>query len=190
MPTPQNCFPFGSNTEADFRFMGFIYRNVPPFQLRVGDKFAFDTAALNNQDTRRNIYFAAASANPAPGGNPQDIRALGWTQITSDTQVPENPRGDTVFGNYELTYTAQAAFDFTGGGLIIAFGASPPGAYADTGCDQVLVWTTSGDSSGSFHRRFYNLADLTLGPLDSVATSGTSDTSWLGGFIIRPPRPD
>lgn len=177
-----NCIPFGNNTS--FGFTGFIYRNVPAFELRVGDRFAFDLGALNGQDIRRNIYFAVANQNPQPGGAPQGIRALAWTQIVADTQTPENARGDLIKGNYELRYRAEAPFSFPGGGFIIGFGGSPPGAYADPGCEQVLVGTTSSDPSGFFHRRFYFQQDQTLSPLDV----GNSDGSSIGGVIIRPPQ--
>jgi hypothetical protein len=35
-----NCIPFGNNT--GYGFSGFIYRDVPPFTLQPGLKFAFD----------------------------------------------------------------------------------------------------------------------------------------------------
>ena len=160
-----NCIPFGDN--VTYGFTGFIYRNVPPFQLRAGGHFSFDLGSPNDVVVRRNIYFAVANANPAPGGNPQSIRALAWTQVASDSQVPQNPRGDTIRGNYELTYTAEAPFNFPGGGFIVGVGGTPPGTFADGGCDQVLVYTTPGDSSGFFHQRFYFQQDQPLGVLDN-----------------------
>jgi hypothetical protein len=174
-----NCIPFGNNTT--YGFTGFIYRNVPAFHMNVGSHFAFDLGALNDVDIRRNIYFAVANANPAGGGAPQNIRALGWTKVVSDSQTPQNPRGDTIVGNYELIYTAEAPFDFPGGGFIVGFGGSPPGAYADFGCEQVLVGTSSSDISGFFHRRFYIQTDQTLGVLDGSNSDGGS----LGGIKIN-----
>src|SRR5262245_16698220 len=120
-----NTIPFGNNT--DFGFTGFIYRNVPAFTLVPGQKFAFDLGALNDVDVRRNIYFAVANRNPAPpvldifrtSVISQGVRALGWTQVVSDNQIPLNPRGNLVSGDYELTYTAEAPFTFPGGGLIV-----------------------------------------------------------------------
>jgi hypothetical protein len=149
--------------------------------MNVGSHFAFDLGALNDVDIRRNIYFAVANANPAGGGAPQNIRALGWTKVVSDSQTPQNPRGDTIVGNYELIYTAEAPFDFPGGGFIVGFGGSPPGAYADFGCEQVLVGTSSSDISGFFHRRFYIQTDQTLGVLDGSNSDGGS----LGGIKIN-----
>jgi len=41
-----------------------------------------------------------------------------------DAQVPVNPGGNTVMGDYELQFTAEAPFSFPGGGLIIRFSNS------------------------------------------------------------------
>ncbi len=183
-----NCVPFGSNT--GFGFTGFIYRNVPAFTLFPGDQFAFDLGNRNNVDTRRNIYFAVANKNPAPGGCAsnvvsQGIRALEWIQVVSDTQVPLNPRGNTVKDDYELVYTAEATFHFPGGGFIVGFGGSPPGGYADMGCEQVLVNTNCNDASGLFYARFFMKPDRTLDVLD-VLTGGNGNGSVIGGMAIWP----
>jgi hypothetical protein len=178
-----NCIPFGNNTS--YGFTGFIYRNVPSFQLQIGGHFSFDLGALNDVDIRRNIYFAVASANPSGGaGGGQSISALSWTKVASDSQTPLNPRGDTILGNYELTYTAEAPFNFPGGGFIVGFGGSPPGAYADFGCEQVLVQTSPADLNPYFYRRFYYQTDQPLGVLDF----GNSDAFALGGIVIKPNR--
>src|SRR3954447_20458273 len=63
-PEVSNCFPFANNTGSGFT--GFIYRNVPAFQLRVGDAISFDLGALNHSRMRRDIYLAAADKNPGP----------------------------------------------------------------------------------------------------------------------------
>ena len=181
-----NCIPFGNNTS--FGFTGFIYRNVPAFNLAPGGQFAFDLGQQNDVDIRRNIYFAVANTNPGPAvvvsGNvvSQGISALGWTKVASDTQTPQNPKGNTISGDYELIYTAEASFSFPGGGFIVGVGASPPGAYADGGCDQVLVRTVSGDASGQFYSRFFFKADQDLGVLDNITSGGTA--SELGGIVI------
>ena len=189
-----NCIPFGGN--MGFGFTGFIYRNVPGFTITPGTKFAFDLGNLNNVDVRRNIYFAVANINPGPPihnnfdiTTSQGIKALAWTKVASDTQVPLNPKGNFIMGDYELIYTAEASFSFPGGGLIVGFGGSPPGAYADTGCDQVLVRTTATDASGMFYARFFSKPDQTLGVLDT-GSGGTAIE--LGGIVIGPsaaPKP-
>jgi hypothetical protein len=154
-----NCIPFGNNT--NYGFTGFIYRDVPPFTLQPGQKFAFDLGAKSDVDIRRNVYFAVANKNPNPVScdfnvTSQGIRALTWTKVVSDSQIPLNPRGNLVTGDYELMYTAEAPFSFPGGGLIVGFGGSPPGVFADSGCEQVLVTTTCHDASGHFYARFFS----------------------------------
>ena len=187
-PFPGNCFPFGGNT--NHQFMGFIYRDVPPFTMQVGDKIAFDLAATNFEPNRRNIFFAIANKNPTgditvgSGGARQDVRATSWHQVVSDANTPENPHGNTVFGDYELVYTAEAAFSFPGGGFIIGFQSSPPAAFADPGCEQVLAFTNSNDESGKFYLRFLQLPNLTLGPLD--VNNGLSQETYIGGVKIYP----
>lgn len=183
-----NCIPLGINTT--FGFSGFIYRNVPPFTLLPGDQFAFDLGAQNNVDVRRNVYFGVANKNPAPGGCgtnvvSQGIKSLGWTQVVSDSQMPLNPRGNTVKGDYELVFTAETMFQFPGGGFIIGFGGSPPGAYKDINCEQVMVVTSCSDASGSFYARFFLKPDRTLGVLD-VLTGGNGTGQSLGGIMLWP----
>jgi len=107
--------------------------------------------------------------------------------MVTDAQTPQNPRGNLLKDDYELVYTAEASFDFPGGGLIIGFGASPPGAYADTGCEQVLVSTISSDASGLFCSRFYGLPDQTSGLLDAINYGGTAVE--LGGVVIQGASP-
>ncbi len=105
-----------------------------------------------------------------------------------DTQLPGNPLGNNVIGDYELTYTAVAPFSFPGGGLIIGVGASPPGSYADGGCEQVLVNTDASDASGQFYCRFFFQADQTGGVLDP-ANPGGGNAVVIGGVIIETEKP-
>lgn len=183
-----NCIPFGNNTS--FGFTGFVYRNVPAFELVPGCQFAFDLGRQNNVDTRRNIYFAVANKNPGPpvvgGGNnviSQGIFALGWTQVASDSQIPLSSKGNFIKGDYELIYTSETSFSFPGGGLIVGFGGSPPGTFADTNCEQVLVQTSSNDASGFFYSRFFFKPDQTLGVLDDITSGGSAGS--LGGIVIE-----
>jgi hypothetical protein len=182
-----NCIPFGDNT--DYGFTGFMYRNVPPFSVTPGSQISFDLGNQNDQAIRRNIYFAVANMNPGPPVvigidlASQGISALGWTQVVSDAQVPTNPTGNFVMGDYELTYTVEAAFNFPGGGLIVGFAGSPPAGYPDNTCDQVLVVTTAPDSSGLFYGRFFGKLHLTLGVLDDPPSGGNAVE--LGGIVIR-----
>jgi hypothetical protein len=113
----------------------------------------------------------------------QGIRALAWTKVVSDSQIPLNPRSNFATGDYELMYTAEAPFSFPGGGLIVGFGGSPPGVFADFGCEPVLVSTTCNDASGHFYARFFSKPDQTLEVLDDAGWGGTG--LELGGMVIN-----
>ena len=173
-----NCIPFGQN--RSFGFQGFVYSNVPAFSMNPGDQISFDLGSQNDVDIRRTIFFAPANINPSGPALSQGVTALSWTQVVSETQIPLNPRGNFTVGDYELTYTAETAFTFNGGGFIIAFQGSPPATYIDGGCEQVLVRTTKSDPSGNFHSRFYNRVEQDMSVLDS----GNYDNTELGGFKI------
>lgn len=182
-----NCIPFGSN--AFYAFTGFIYRNVPAFNLQPGGIIAFDIGAPNDVVIRRDIYFATANINPAPavvsGNNvvSQGVYATGWTQVVSVAQAPAGGAGNSVVGDWDLRYTAENGFNFPGGGLIIGFAGYPPSTYYDGGCEQVGVLTTSGDPSGNFYSRFFGKPHLTTGVLDNITGGGSA--AALQGVIIQ-----
>jgi hypothetical protein len=168
--------PFGNN--VNFGFTGFVYRNVAPFSLVPGDVIAFDLRGLATSAMRHNIYFATASANPQACG--QVVSAsTGWTSVVTQTQTPQNPLGDTITGNFELRYTAEAPFVFPGGGLLVGFETSPPAAIAHAGIAP-FPWTTCTDPDDRFHGRFFFLPNLTTGPL-------TGDQTGIGGIAILTP---
>ena len=186
-----NVIPFGTND--DFSFTGFIYRNVPAFSLAVGDVIAFDLRQANDVQTRRTIFFAAANKNPAACvynvttgqiENPQGIAAAsGWTQVVSETQVPQNAFGDAVLGNFELRYTAEAPFTFAGGGLLVGFQGNPPATFVDTDPVGSITGAQCTEPSGQFYTRFFHLPDQTTGALDVPGTN-TGDGAFIGGMII------
>jgi hypothetical protein len=170
-PVVRNCYPFGGGGSGWTPFAGYVYQNVPPFNLQVGDTLAFDLGIQGNSNIQLQIEMAATTSNgsDAPGGP--------FTTVVSNTQTPVSPRGDTIIGNYELRFTAQANFNFPGGGLIIRF-SNPSAAYqTDSSCAQVTVTADSTDSSGYFVKRFYNDGDG-LPPY-----SGESTTD-IGGFQV------
>ncbi len=183
-----NCIPFGDN--VSFGFTGFMYRNVPAFSVAPGSQISFDLGDLNDIALRRNIYFSVANMNPGPpvisGGNlvPQGVQALGWTQVVSEAQVPLNSMGNTIAGDYELTYTVEAPFNFPGGGLIVGFAGSPPATYPDSNCEQVLVNCPADDPSGLFYGRFFFRDHLYLGVLDDLPAGGGNAIA-IGGLVIR-----
>ncbi|HYO47664.1 MAG TPA: hypothetical protein VEY33_13340 [Gemmatimonadota bacterium] len=189
-----NVIPFGVNVQ--FSFTGFIYRNVSAFSLEVGDVIAFDLVGANSVEIRRTIFFATANKNPAACvfnpftgqiTNPQGIAtSSGWTQVVSETQIPQNAFGDGVLGNFELRYTAQAPFTFPGGGLLVGFQGSPPATYADATADGFVAGAANcTDPSGQFYARFFLHPDQTTGALDIPGTN-TGDGAQIGGMVIFP----
>ena len=165
-----NCIPFGGAYNSYGAYMGFIYQNVPAFSLAAGDTIAFDLGAENDQTIIMDIALATASSN---GSTSEDSN--GFTTVVS-SGTPADPNGNTTVGDFELEFTADNAFTFGGGGLIIRF--QPQGSFqSDTSCTQVLVHYTSGDSSGYFVQRFY--ADG-----NGSAPWDGSGSSSIGGFKI------
>ena len=179
-----NCYPFGLGGIEDTAiwkpYMGFVYKDVPAFQLKTGDKLAFDLVAMNDVDVQLEIEFAPTTGN---GG---DTPSLPFTTVVANTQTPTNPRGDTTLENYELGFTAEAPFNFSGGGLIIRF-SNPSVAYAmDNFCDGVLGGADSTDPSGFFVERYF-------GDADGVTPYDQFGVGSLAGFRLTladvPPRP-
>jgi hypothetical protein len=180
-PTVNNCFPLGIGINWP-PFYGFVYQNVPAFELNAGDNIALDTGLVNNVDVGLQIEMVATTAN---GG---DAPAGAFTTVATNSQVPANPLGDAVVGNFEMQFVAENAFSFPGGGLIIRF-SNPSATYqSDTICTQNLVGFTAADASGFFVSRFRDTTDG-LPPYDAVAANA------IGGFRITnlppvvPPTP-
>ncbi len=193
-PGVGNCFPFGKGGDDGgdpwTPYAGFIYQNIPAFNLLAGDILAFDLGAVNDADIQLDIAMAPTTVN---GGN---IQSGSFVQVVSNTQTPANPRGDTIVGNFELQFIAEAPFSFPGGGLIIRF-SNPSAAYlADTTCDQVLVNADSTDTSGYFVQRFYNDADG-VSPWDNPSTGSIGafqvinmlSIPGVGNSTVFPPFP-
>jgi hypothetical protein len=151
--SPANAFPFGEGVIWT-PFAGFVYKNLPAFQLKTGDRLAFDLSATNNVNIQLQIDLAATTVN---GG---DVPSQPFTTVVPNTQTPANPKGDTIHGNFELQYTAAAPFSFPGGGLIIRFSSPSAGYAADGLADSVLTNSgSSTDASGFFVERFFTDAD-------------------------------
>ena len=170
---PDNGYPFGIGAPNQWPpFMGFIYKNVPAFQLKTGDVLAFDLIAMNNADIQLQIELAPTTTNSG------DVPSLPFTTVVTNTQTPANPRGDTTLETTaELKFTAQAPFSFPGGGLIIRF-SNPSASYAtDMTQTAVLGGATDSDSSGFFVKRFY--ADS-----DGIPPYPNFDMNSLAGFRL------
>jgi hypothetical protein len=155
-PTGTNCFPFGIGTSGADQwppFAAFIYQNVPSFELNTGDTLAFDTNAVNDADIELDIELARTVSNGTI------VQGEPFQQVVSNDQTPQNPRGDTTVGNFELQFSAEAPFSFPGGGLIVRF-SDPSATYAaDNTCTGNLVYGNSTDTSAFFIRRAYNDPD-------------------------------
>lgn len=160
--------------------MGFIYQNIPAFELTPGDILAFDLGKMNDFDIELDIHMAATTVN---GGEEQ---AGEFTRIVSNTQTPENPRGDTEFGNFELRFTVENAFSFPGGGLIIRFSNGSEAYRADVTCDesQVGVVGSASDSSGYFVRAFWDDPDGESPWTWSDFPNGPLRFDIIGGFQV------
>jgi len=175
-PSVGNCIAFGS---TDFGpITGYVYQNVPTFQLNTGDLIKFDLGLANDIVINRDIYFAIATVN---GG---DI-PVQWVQVASASDTPTNPFGNNIVGDFELTYTATSSFNFAGGGLLVAFDYT--NSNIDTSCDQVGVITNSSDPSGNFVKRFYQKSVLVDG--ESVITNAGTDTGFIVGIRIEVSSP-
>jgi hypothetical protein len=179
--TLYNAYPFGVGSSNQWPpYAGFVYKNVPAFQLKTGDSLAFDLGAMNDADVQLEIALAATTVN---GG---DAPSQPFTTVVTNTQTPANPRGDTTVGNFELGFRAQAPFNFPGGGLIIRFSNSSPSYATDVSVTLDIVTATASDPSGNFVERFWSDPD----GVPPYLMTGTGD---IGGFQLTladvPPIP-
>ena len=159
-PSVGNCWPFdeainpGDPTDVWTPYFGFVYKNIPPFDLKRGDTLAFD---LGSPNTDHDIQVDIAMG---PAANGTDTNTGPFTTVVRNTQTPASPRGNDVEGDYELAFTAQAAFNFAGGGLIIRISNPGPAFITDESCDVSLVGALDEtDPSGFFVRRVFTDAD-------------------------------
>ena len=64
-----NCIPFGANhnrpSSTTSYYAGWVYQNVPAFNLQPGDTIAFDLGAQNDFTIVADVALAAASSNGA-----------------------------------------------------------------------------------------------------------------------------
>ena len=183
--TGDNCYPFGLggvDDETWTPFMGFIYKDVPPFQLKTGDKLAFDLAAMNDVDVQLKIEFGRTTGN---GG---DTPSPPFTTVVTNTQTPTNPKGDATLENYELGFTAEAPFDFSGGGLIIRFSDPSANYLTDVSCDGVLGGAESSDPSGFFVERYFGDADG-LTPYDHFGIGNIAGFRFTLADVPQPVPP-
>jgi hypothetical protein len=181
--TPQlgNCWPFGYGADPAgwTPYLGFVYKDIPPFQLNTGDTLAFDLGVPNDVNIQMDIAMAPTLTN---GG---DQPAAAFTNIVGNTQTPANPVGNAVVGDYELGFKAEAPFSFSGGGLIIRF-SNPSASFALGTCTGQAAGGAPGtDTSGFFVERFAPDANGAY-PWDNVSTA---PGSTIAQFRLTPPAP-
>lgn len=179
-PSSSNAYPFGRGNLWPQQL--WFYKNIPAFNLRSGDTLAFDLQAMNNINVQLQISMAPTTVN---GG---DVPAEAFTTIVPNTQVPANPLGNTINGDYELAFTATAPFNFLGGGLVMRL-SNPGGAFAtDNTPTAVFVnsLATGADPSGFFVKRI-------IAEPDGVHPwGGMSEADYIAGFRLilqDPPAP-
>ena len=148
-----NTYPFGWNGWNPTLL--FVYKNIPAFSLRTGDTISFDLQGTNNVPIQLAIALAPTTVN---GG---DVPAAAFTPVVPNTQVPANPTGNTVTGDYELTFTAQVPFSLPGGGMVMRFSQSAGTFASDNSPNGVFVDSlgASTDPSGYFVERIIQEPD-------------------------------
>lgn len=128
-----NCIPFGC-PDLFGPHSGFIYRDIAPFSLAVGDEIAFDTGEANDFALSFDLSLASTLTN---GGTTADSN--GFTTVSS---LGSNFFGDPIVGNYDIIFTASTAFNFAGGGLIVDL-LNTNGVVSDTTTEASLVHSTN-----------------------------------------------
>ncbi|KAF0677448.1 hypothetical protein [Profundibacterium mesophilum] len=118
-----NCIPFS----CPGRFgdhMGFVYSDILPLDLRAGDVIAFDMARVN--DMPIDLILSLGSGD----------------DFVTVARTDKGILGDTVIGNYDVTFTLTESFSFAGGELIVDFATTALSA-TDTNYEAGLVGSAS-----------------------------------------------
>ena len=157
LPGGGNCYPFGIGLGGGSwnPYFGTVYKNLPAFVINPNDVLAFDNNQVGNADVQLQIEAAPTTAN---GG---DAPAGAFTTLVPNTQVPQNPRGNAVTGDFEMQFRSAAKFTFAGGGLILRF-SNPAGQLAaDADCTATFAGNLADgtDPTGLFVERYYNDID-------------------------------
>jgi len=168
-----SCLAFGAGGfQPVLPYMGLMYLNLPLIKMGPGDTLGFDLSAVNDADVEIDIEIA--------NFDPVSLEAGPFTKIVSNTQTPANPRGDDIFGNYELQFLIEDSFSSTGSSIVMRF-SNPSANYAlDDTCTQVGVTAIpTQDTSVQFAGAFFGDADG-LPPWDNI----NFDDSLTNGFQL------
>ena len=109
-------------------YMGFIYADVPAFTASSGDTISFDLGLANDNTLYYDIAFSDTTSN---GGTVQS----GFTTVCTDCTA--GTTGNSVSGDYEMTFTLDTSFTHSYGGFIVRFAAGSSTPY-DSTCTQVM----------------------------------------------------
>jgi OmpA-OmpF porin, OOP family len=118
---PFTC-ALGADNELWLPSMGFVYRNIEPFELIPGDTIAFDiqmrAGAPPDLGFLPQLDIALAHvSNPLMPFKPDDLAGSDFTLVANDAVAAS--AGNRVVQDYELAFTVDKSFHFPGGGLII-----------------------------------------------------------------------
>ncbi|HEU4731995.1 MAG TPA: OmpA family protein [Kofleriaceae bacterium] len=144
--------------------MGFVYRNVEPFELAPGDTIAFDIEmrATDPDDLgfhpQVDIALAHAS-DPQLPFKPDDLPGSDFTTVVHGGIAAS--QGNRTRDDYDLVFTADAPFRFPGGGLIIRI-QSPQGELA-TRTDAQCLPVISADEAPTGANRLVGTFKLEAG---------------------------
>jgi len=158
--------------------MGFIYQDIPAFELSPGDILAFDLGDVNDFDVELDIDMATTTANGETDDEPPFVK------VVSNTYTPLKARGDTIIDNFDLRFLVDNAYSFPGGGLIIRFSNGSTAYRADNEtCDQVGVVGSTTDPTGNFLLAFWD-DDDGVAPWGPMVPPIDLQREFISGFQI------
>ncbi len=146
-----NCILFGCPDR--YSPAGFVYENIGALDLNAGDTISFDLGRTNDQNLIFDIFLLQITNGTGISSLVSDITSLlnlSWTQVASGALG--TGRGDTIVGNFDLTFTLDSDFSFSGGGLAVMLVDANP--VIDNTTEQNLVHGNS--SSSRMVERFYD----------------------------------
>lgn len=147
--------PFTCSQDVWTPYMGFVYRNVEAFEIVPGDKIQFDIQMPSPGPAdlgfvpQLDIALAHASnpADPFKPDDPQPGASSAFTVVAHGVMAASP--GNTTPEDYELSFTVDARFKFSGGGLIIRV-SNPRGPLATrSSADCLPVITADRTPSGT-----------------------------------------
>jgi len=149
---PFTC-SIGTDNDIWLPYMGFVYRNVEPFELVPGDIIAFDIALRSTDPADMGFspqldIALAYAPDPANPFRPADLPGTSDFTVVAQDGIAAS-RGNHVVEDYDLAFTVDAPFKFPGGNLIIRV-SDPMGALATrTSLDCLPVISADLQPSGS-----------------------------------------